>query len=136
MEGRTGAILNIKLKQLEKWNEERIKNAKLYTEFLKDIVKVPQTDKDSKHVFHLYVIRHPNRDKLREFLNQKGIATGVHYEKPIHLQQAYSFLGYKPGDLPVAEKVMKEIVSLPMFPELTQEQIRYVADSVKEFNSS
>ena len=98
-------------------------------------IKPPIVLENAKHVYHLYVIRHQKRDKLREFLSSKNISTGIHYLKPIHLQPAYSFLGHKEGDFPVAEKVMNEIVSLPMSPELTKEQMDYVAGSMKGFNS-
>lgn len=135
MNGIQAAVLNVKLKYLESWNQERIEKAKFYSDLLKDSGKItiPKVSEYNKHVFHLYVIRHKERDKLREFLKQKDIDTGIHYEKPIHLQQAYFFLGYKPGSLPVAEKVMKEILSLPIYPTITSEQIIYVADSIKEF---
>ena len=83
--------------------------------------------------YHLYVIRSKSRDALREFLKKEGIDTGIHYPLPLHLQPALSDLNYKKGDFPVTEKVADEILSLPMFPELTQEQIRFVVDKIKEF---
>lgn len=133
LEGMQGAVLNVKLNYLRQWNEARREKAELYTNLLKDIVMTPKIDKNNKSVFYLYVIRHKNRDKLREFLQNKGITTGLHYKKPIHLQQSYSTLGYKRGDFPISEKVMEEIVSLPIYPELTEEQIEYVCDAIKEF---
>lgn len=135
LEGLQGAILRTKLKHLTKWNETRRENARIYTNLLNDKVITPKIPQENKSVFHLYVIRHPNRDKLRAFLQEKGISTGVHYEKPIHLQKAYSHLGYKEGDYPISEKVMKEIVSLPMYPELTELQIKHVCDTIKEFEN-
>jgi len=133
MESLQGAILRVKLKYLNQWNEERRKKAKLYSELLKDIVKIPKVPDYNQSVFHIYCIKHKERNKLKNFLQEKGIATGIHYSKPIHLQEAYSFLGYKEGDLPIAEKVTKEILSLPIYPELNEIQIKYICDSIKEF---
>ncbi|MEK6760749.1 MAG: DegT/DnrJ/EryC1/StrS family aminotransferase [Nanoarchaeota archaeon] len=133
LEGLQGAILRVKLRYLSSWNEQRRKNAEIYTCLLKDVVITPKIQTQNKPVFHIYAIRHRNRDKLRDFLQSKGISTGVHYEKPIHLQEAYSFLGYGESDFPVAEKITKEILSLPMYPEMTVEQIKYVCDAIKEF---
>ena len=92
---------------------------------------LPKEQKYRKHVYHLFVVRIKNRDIVRNELSNYGIATGIHYPIPIHLQDAYKFLGHKIGDYPVAEKVSNEILSLPMFPELTDEQIIYVADKLK-----
>ena len=86
------------------------------------------------HVYHLFVIRHPNRAGLQKFLKEKGIATGVHYPLPLHMQPAYQDLSYKVGDFPETEKAANEIVSLPMFPEMTAEQIKEIADAIKEYS--
>lgn len=133
LEGMQGAILRVKLKYLSQWNEQRRKNSAIYSLLLKDVVATPTNSEFSKSVFHIYAIRHKDRNKLREFLQSKGIATGIHYENPIHFQKAYSFLNHKEGDFPIAEKATKEILSLPMYPELTLEQIEYVCDAIKEF---
>jgi len=133
MEGMQGAVLNVKLKYLAKWIEQRRSNARLYDSLLKDLVEIPVERKYARHVYHLYVIRAKERDKLAEFLKTKGIAIGFHYPIPIHLQQAFSYLNYPLGSFPVTEKHVKEILSLPMYPELTQEQIRYVCANIKEF---
>ncbi len=135
MHGIQAAILNIKLKYLEKWNELRKQKAQIYNGLLKEKVIVPKIFENHIQVFHLYVIRHKNRDELREFLKSKNIDTGIHYPIPIHLQNAYSHLGYKEGDFPVTEKVTKEIISLPIFPELTESQINHVAETIKEFSN-
>jgi len=135
LEGLQGAILRVKLKHLEEWNEKRRKNAEIYTKFLNGIVITPKIREYHKSVFHVYAIRHKNRDKLREFLQMKGICTGIHYEKPIHIQNAYSFLNHKISDFPIAEKVTSEILSLPMYPEMTEAQIEYVCNSIKEFET-
>ena len=134
MGGVQGAILGAKLKYLDEWNEKRRNNAELYSSLLKYNVIIPKVPEENLTSMHLYVIRHQRREALREFLASKGVDTGVHYEKPIHLQKAFSDLGYKEGDFPVAERVMKEIVSLPMCPMLSEEQIRYVCECVKEFD--
>ena len=130
------AVLSVKLKHLDGWNEGRRRNAKLYNELLQNSnakLKLPREMSYGKHVYHLYVVRSQHRDKLSEFLKQKGIATAVHYPTPIHLQEAYADLGYKEGSVPNCEKAAREILSLPMFPELSEEEIKYVADSVNEF---
>ncbi len=138
MEGFQGAILNIKLKHLQDWTDARRRNAKLYNEILKNIggVTIPREMENRKHVYHLYVIRVKEREKLQKFLSEKGIASAFHYKIPLHLQKAYQYLGYQKGDFPVTEKVMSEIISLPMYPELRENQIEYVASSIKEFLNS
>ena len=87
----------------------------------------------AESVYHLYVILVDNRDGLRNFLDSKGIETGLHYPLPLHLQKAYLHLGYKKGDFPVSENMAGRLISLPMFPELTRQQIRYVCDTIKEY---
>lgn len=134
--GIQGAVLNVKLKHLNEWNELRRKKAELYNYFLKGILITPKINEKNKSVFHLYVIRDKERNKLAEFLKSKGIDTGIHYPRPIHLQEAYRELGLKEGDYPIAEKCMKEILSLPIFPELTEEQIRHVVNSIREFKNN
>ncbi|NOX38771.1 MAG: DegT/DnrJ/EryC1/StrS family aminotransferase [Calditrichaeota bacterium] len=135
MEGFQGAVLDIKLKYLENWNDARRRNAAYYCELLKDVdnVILPREMPYARHVYHLFVVRVKERERLQQFLKDKGIATGFHYKYPLHLQKAYQYLGYKEGDFPVTEKVMKEIISLPMYPELHREQIEYVVDSIRDF---
>jgi dTDP-4-amino-4,6-dideoxygalactose transaminase len=134
LEGIQGAVLKVKLKYLDQWNQARRKNAGLYRKYLAGTqVKLPQEMPYAKHVYHVFCIRVKNREKLIEFLSQKEIFTNIHYPIPIHLQKAYDFLGYKKGDFPVTEGCMDEILSLPMFAELTEEQIKYTADCIKEF---
>jgi len=135
MDGFQGAILSVKLKYLNQWNESRRKNAKLYNDLLADIdgIITPTEVDYAKHVYHLYVIRVKNRDGLQKYLSDNGIGCGYHYKYPLHLQKAYKHLGYKNGDFPVTEKVMQEIISLPMYPELTKQQIEYVVEKVIEF---
>jgi len=127
------AILRVKLKRLDKWNELRRRNAKLYSELIGEKVIVPFERENSTHVYHLYVIRTKQRDELRKWLKSRGILTDVHYPTPIHLQKAYADLGLGEGSLPVTEKYANEILSLPMFPELTEEEISHIADAINEF---
>jgi len=131
------AVLNVKMKYIEEWTEMRRNNARRYEEGLRDVefVSTPKELENVRHVYHLYVVRVKNRQKLQMFLNENGIGTGLHYPIPLHLTGAYSHLGHKEGDFPVAEKLAEEILSLPMFPELTEEQIAYVCDRVKDFYS-
>jgi dTDP-4-amino-4,6-dideoxygalactose transaminase len=134
LEGIQGAVLAVKLKHLDKWNDGRRKNAELYKKHLRGTeVKLPQEMPYAKHVYHVFCVQVKDREKLIEFLSKKEIFTNIHYPIPIHLQKAYSFLGYKKGDFPVVESSMDEILSLPMFAELTEEQIKYTADCIREF---
>lgn len=134
MEGIQGTILGVKLKHLDKWINARRKNAGIYNKLLaKSNVVVPIEADYAKHVFHLFVVQSEKRDQLRSFLESKGISTGIHYPVPVHLQKAYEFLGLKSGSFPVAEAIMQRIVSLPMFPELSEGQIVEVCRAVKEF---
>jgi len=129
------AVLRVKLRYLDEWNEARRRHAHLYDRLLKDTRVVPPFNPEySEHVYHLYVVQSERRDELREWLGSKGIATGIHYPVPIHLQPAYAHLGHSKGDFPVAEAYARQTLSLPMFPELTKEQIEYVAGAIHQFN--
>jgi dTDP-4-amino-4,6-dideoxygalactose transaminase len=127
-------ILRIKLTHLKEWNVARRKNAKMYDQLLEEVegVTVVPEPKWSNSVYHLYVVKTKNRDAVQKRLAEKGVATALHYPIPLHLQNAYKHLGYKPGDFPIAENHAKEILSLPMYPELTNDQIEYVVQSLKE----
>ncbi|HKV60699.1 MAG TPA: DegT/DnrJ/EryC1/StrS family aminotransferase [Candidatus Acidoferrum sp.] len=128
------AVLRIKLKYLEKWNAARRWNATLYRKFLEGSgVVIPAESAGVESVWHLYVVRTPQRDLLREHLLRHGVAVGIHYPIPIHLQPAYQDLGYKRGDFPVAEAFAQEVLSLPMYPELTTEQIQLTSTLVRDF---
>lgn len=127
-------VLRAKLPHLNKWNEQRREHAMLYNNLLCGTsVITPAELVENKPVYHLYVIRTPYRDELQAWLKSQGIFTGIHYPIPIHLQKAMEFLGYKEGDFPVTEIVTSQILSLPMFAELENEQIINVADSIKKF---
>lgn len=131
------AILRVKLRYLPKWNEARRSLANYYREQVKDLPVICPTEvPNSKHVFHLFVIRTANRDRLQQYLKGRGIETGIHYPIPLHLQPALQFLGYRKGDFPITEHVATEILSLPMFPELEQKQADRVIESIRSFFTS
>jgi dTDP-4-amino-4,6-dideoxygalactose transaminase len=127
------AILRIKLRYLDKWIDQRRKNAKRYCELLDSKVELPKEMDNVKHAYYLFVIRHSNRDALKIFLEKNGIGTVIHYPIPIHLQPSYAYLGIEKGSFPITEKYAKEIISLPMFPELTDNEIKYVAEKIIQF---
>ena len=133
MDGIQGAILSVKLKHLLAWNDGRRKNAALYEDLLKDVkgVAIPLKATYDKHVYHIYAIRVADRDRLIAALATKDIHCGIHYPIPLHLQEAYKSLGYAKGAFPVAEQAAAEFVSLPMFAELTKEQIIRVCDEIR-----
>lgn len=128
------AILRVKLRYLEEWNERRRQNARRYMELLQgtDVV-LPVTAPGNLHTYHQFTIRHRQRDALQAYLKQHGIATAVYYPLPLHLQEAYRCLGYKRGDFPHAEHAAQEVLSLPVHPELSMEQIEYVTAMVRRF---
>ena len=127
------AILDAKLPHLEKWTDLRRQHAKFYNDNLPSEVRTPSETENCKYVYYMYVIRTDKRNDLMAFLKEKDVSCGIHYPIPLHLQPAYSYKGYKRGDFPVAEKAAKEILSIPIYPEMTQEQLRYVVDSITEF---
>ncbi|MEM7333412.1 MAG: DegT/DnrJ/EryC1/StrS family aminotransferase [Chloroflexota bacterium] len=130
------AVLGVKLPHLDSWNEGRRQAAAWYAEGLADTAVVtPMTPDNMEHVFHLYVIRVPSqRQEFMDYLGQNGIASGLHYPIPIHCQPSFSELGYKEGDFPITEAYSQQIVSLPMFGELTKEQVDFVCEHVKKFS--
>lgn len=131
-------ILNVKLKRLAAWNAARYEAAQEYRRLLAglaDKVALPEERADSTHVYHLYVVRVRERERLQNFLQEKGVSTGIHYPIPIHLLPAYKSLGYGKGDFPVTERYADEILSLPMYPEITKEQIAYTAHCMEDFYS-
>ncbi len=130
------AILRVKLKRLDQWNELRRKIAKRYDHLLKNSSIVTPTEAEyGMHSYHLYVIRNPKRDELRTFLKKHGIETLVHYPIPIHLQEAYQDLGIGKGSFPIAEQYATEILSLPLYPELESEEIERVAHAIDRFQN-
>jgi dTDP-4-amino-4,6-dideoxygalactose transaminase len=129
------AVLRIKLRHLEAWTEGRRRAAAAYREALGGIdeIVLPVEADYARHVYHLYVIQARQRDRLQAFLSERGIGTGLHYPLPLHLQEAYAHLGGRPGDFPVTERLAGGLLSLPMFPELTDVQVDRVADAIRMF---
>ncbi len=137
MEEIQAGVLHVKLRYLEGWTKRRRKIAQLYRSLLKGIegIVLPAEKYGVKHVYHLFVIRvlDARRDALGEYLENKGIVTGLHYPIPIHLQKAYSSLGHKRGDFPVAEQQAAQVLSLPIYPEMEEEKVEYVSENIRSF---
>ena len=132
MEGIQGAILRVKLRHLEKWTEARQAHAARYGEFLADgPVVLPVEMSYARHVYHIYAVRTPHRDALRQALHTQGIQTGVHYPIPVHLQPAYADLGYNVNDFPCSEQAAREMCSLPMYAELQESELRCIAKCIR-----
>jgi dTDP-4-amino-4,6-dideoxygalactose transaminase len=133
MDGLQGAVLRVKLRYLEAWTEARRKNAARYNELLSNNgIQTPRQMPYARHVYHIYPIRTPHRKALQQGLRAKGIETGIHYPIPVHLQEAYSELGFRPGSFPCSEGAAEQVLSLPMFGELTEAQLENVASAVRE----
>jgi dTDP-4-amino-4,6-dideoxygalactose transaminase len=127
------AILRVKLRHLDRWSEKRARNATLYDQLFEGSrIGRPYRDPRARHIYNQYVIRIPNRDAVRQQLTERGIGTEVYYPVPLHLQQCFAMLGYQEGDLPHSETAAKETLALPIYPELTEEQIRSVAATVRD----
>jgi dTDP-4-amino-4,6-dideoxygalactose transaminase len=133
MEGMQGAILGVKLRHLEAWTELRRARAREYDALLTDAggIKVPEQLAGRRHVYHIYAVRSAERDELQRMLQAEGIQTGLHYPIPVHLQEAHADLGYHVGDFPESEAAAREVLSLPMFPELTGAQVEQVAATMR-----
>ncbi len=130
-------ILMAKLPHLNGWNEARRRNAALYTALLADAdLMLPGCEPGNYHIYHQYTIRHPRRDELQVFLKERGVDSKVFYPLVMHLQPAYLYLGYQQGDFPAAERATREVLSIPIVPELCDEQIAYVADLITRFSQS
>ena len=135
MDGIQGAILGVKLKYLQRWTERRRAIAECYDRLLSGIEELvlPSESPNARHVYHLYVVRTKRRSALQQFLAERDIATALHYPIPLHFQQAYRHLGYQPGDFPVSESAAEECLSLPLFAEMSDAQVDYVATTVRAF---
>jgi len=128
------AILRAKLPHLPAWNEARRRNAGTYDELLPGLrVGLPVEHVDNRHVYHQYTIRTDRREALKAYLKELEVDTGIYYPGPLHLEEAYRCLGYDEGDFPEAEKACREVLSIPVFPELTERQLAHVASSVRSF---
>ena len=133
MEGLQGAILRVKLRHLERWTEARRQHAKEFAAHLRDSgVTTPVEAPYARHVFHVYAVRTADRASLQRVLQSNGISSGIHYPVPVHLQPAYADLGYKQGDFPESERAANEVLSLPMYPELSQTDVELIAAAVKQ----
>ncbi len=134
MEALQGAVLGVKLRHLDEWNAARRKHAAMYRRELADTgLRLLAEHPDYNSVHHIFPLFTPQRDELREHLHSAGISTGLHYPIPVHLQPGYRHLGYKEGDLPETERACKEVLSLPMYPELETDTVLSIADSVRQF---
>jgi dTDP-4-amino-4,6-dideoxygalactose transaminase len=135
LDGLQAAILMVKLQHLDDWNAARVRHAETYRAELAGVgdLTLPAVAPESTHVYHLFVVRTQRRDALRHYLSERGVHTGIHYPTPIHLQEAYRELGLGVGAFPNAEALARETLSLPMYPELTAEQLAAVTDPIREF---
>jgi len=133
MEGLQGAMLRVKLRHLERWTEARRAHARDYAQLLLDAgVGIPAEADFARHVFHVYAVRTSDRQSLQRMLQANGVATGIHYPIPVHLQPAYSDLGYKAGQFPESERAANEVLSLPMYPELSRTKLEMVAAAIRQ----
>jgi len=132
------AVLRVKLPHLETWNESRRRAAYLYNELLEGIdeIVIPYEAANQTHIYHLYVIQHPRRDELMVYLRDRGVHAGLHYPVPVHLQPCYRDLNIARGSLPITEELASRVISLPMYPELTGEQIEFVCQQVRRFSEA
>lgn len=134
MDGIHGAVLSVKLKYLDEWNEKRRSIAQSYRQGIKNPkLKMQRCPDFASSVYHLFVITTEDRDGLKDYLEAKGIYPGIHYPVPCHLQKAYAHLGYKKGDFPNAEHLSRSCLSLPMYPELTEEEVAFVIDALNRY---
>ncbi|MBC8489116.1 MAG: DegT/DnrJ/EryC1/StrS family aminotransferase [Bacteroidetes bacterium] len=137
MDGMQAAILSVKLPYIHEWSQKRLEHVKTYNSLLAGFnnIETPKIHPDVKHVFHLYVIRTEKRNQIQKHLKENGIATGIHYPTPLPFLEAYNYLHHKPGDFPVAYDYMTKILSLPIYPEISDDQINFVVSKVEEFFS-
>jgi dTDP-4-amino-4,6-dideoxygalactose transaminase len=133
MDGIQAAVLSVKLKQLDVSNQRRRSHALLYDQLLggTEGVIIPEQGRHNQSIYHIYAVRVKNRDQVLQSMAEKGISCAIHYPIPVHLQEAYRFLGQGKGSFPVAERCVAEFLSLPMFPELSREQVQAVAEELK-----
>jgi dTDP-4-amino-4,6-dideoxygalactose transaminase len=138
LDGLQAAVLSTKLKHLDSWNARRREIAAIYLGELQDAkkIKLPKAEQYNEPIWHLFVIQVPERSRVKDALAEKGIASGIHYPVPLHEQPVYQDLGYQPEDLPNSHEAAPRILSLPIYPELTNEQCKYICDSLKEIINS
>jgi len=136
MDGIQGAVLGVKLNHIEAWTEKRRRVARWYSEALTKVqthIQLPPELQGYRHVYHVYAIQSDERDALQLRLKQNGVSSGLHYPVPLHLQPCFGDLGYKTGDFPVAEQLARKELSLPMYAELTREQVEYIVNVLKDY---
>lgn len=138
MDGFQAAVLNVKLKYIQEWTKERQENANLYNQYLSEISEIilPKIQDKSEHVYHLYVIQTDFREELIKYLSDNGIASGIHYPTALPFMTAYAHLNHTIDEFPVAYYQQSKIMSLPMFPELTEENIKFISSTIKQFYSN
>src|SRR5262249_49481138 len=131
------AVLNVKLKHLDQWSDARQAHAARYDQLFKEAslteIVTPKVNANGRHIFHQYTVRCPRRDELKAHLQSAGFGVEIYYPLPLHQQECFAFLGYRAGDLPVTEQAARECLSLPIYPELSDEQQRYVVERIAEF---
>lgn len=129
------ALLSVKLQHLPNWTLQRQQIANWYNEALKDVAEIilPKVHQNATHVYHLYIIRTTKRDELQQYLTKQGIGTMIHYPMPPHLQEAYNFLGHKKGDFPIAEDLANTMLSIPLYPGLKKDQVKYITSTIEEY---
>jgi dTDP-4-amino-4,6-dideoxygalactose transaminase len=133
MDGFQGAVLRVKLKRLEQWNARRKEIAALYRSVLKGTkVEIPPDDPRDERVYHLFVVYVERRDAVRAALQARGVHTAIHYPRPVPLQPAFATLGFRPGSFPHAERACERALSMPFFPEMTDEQVQYAAEQLAQ----
>jgi len=133
MDAIQGAILRVKLRQIESWTEARRTRARLYAQMLAEApLAVPREVLGRRHVWHIFAVRTDRRDELQQFLKSEGVETGLHYPVPVHLQPAYADLGHQPGDFPEAEAAANSVLSLPLYPELSLREVEIISDLVRQ----
>ena len=126
------AVLNVKLKYLESWHEGRRRNAAMYDKLLAGSkVVTPKIDPANWSIYNQYMVRVPDRDRVKKVLQEKGIGTAIYYPLPLHMQECFADLGYRAGDFPISERACNEVLALPIYPELPEEQLRYVAEQLR-----
>ena len=125
-------ILLIKLKRIDEYNAKRRQKAAIYTQLLSDVVTCPAEKEGAVHIYHQYTIRHARRDYIRQYLKEHELPSVVYYPIPLHLQDAMNYLGHKEGDFPVAEQVSREVLSLPMYPELDEQDVQLVSETIRQ----
>ena len=132
MEGFQAAVLNVKMKHLDDWTAKRQARAALYRELLTDTdVQILEDPPESECVYHLFVVYVNDRDRVRAELEKRGVQTAIHYPLPVHLQEAFANLGYGRGSLPATERACERVISMPLFPEMSEDQVRYAASTLK-----